>query len=67
VSATADEKLEAANWNLEQLLDGRGPEAVEQLLKRRQDRVASAGILLVPTLAACRLEGAGPGEHQPAA
>jgi len=38
VSATADEKLEAANWNLEPLLDGRGPEAVEQLLSEARDR-----------------------------
>jgi len=38
VSATADEKLEAANWNLEPLVDGRGPEAVEQLLTEARDR-----------------------------
>jgi len=38
VSATADEKLEAANWNLEPLVDGRGPEAVEQLLSEARDR-----------------------------
>ena len=35
MSATADEKLEAASWDLEPLVDGRGPEAVETCWARR--------------------------------
>src|SRR4051812_49378301 len=38
VSATTDEKLEAANWDLEPLVDGRGPEAVESLLTEARER-----------------------------
>jgi oligoendopeptidase F len=38
VSATADEKLEAASWDLEPLLENRGPEAVEQMLGEARDR-----------------------------
>src|SRR5689334_7982528 len=38
VSATADDKLEAANWNLEPLVDDRGPEAVEQMLTEARER-----------------------------
>src|SRR3954451_16352290 len=38
VSATADEKLEAASWNLEPLVENRGPEAVEQMLAEARDR-----------------------------
>jgi oligoendopeptidase F len=38
VSATVDEKLEAANWNLEPLVEDRGPEAVEQMLIEARDR-----------------------------
>jgi hypothetical protein len=32
VSATVDEQLEAASWDLEPLVERRGPEAVEELL-----------------------------------
>jgi oligoendopeptidase F len=38
VSATADQKLEAASWDLEPLLENRGPEAVEQMLGEARDR-----------------------------
>ena len=38
VSATADEKLEAASWDLEPLVENRGPEAVEQMLAEARDR-----------------------------
>ena len=38
VSATTDEKLEAANWNLEPLVDDRGPEAVEAMLNESRER-----------------------------
>ncbi len=38
VSATTDEKLEAASWELEPLVDGRGPEAVETMLGEARDR-----------------------------
>jgi oligoendopeptidase F len=38
VGATVDEQLEAANWDLEPLVDGRGPEAVEELLNEARDR-----------------------------
>src|SRR3954447_21705249 len=38
VSATVDEKLEAANWDLDPLVDNRGPEAVEQMLAEARDR-----------------------------
>jgi len=38
VSATADEKLEAANWDLDPLVDGQGPEAVERMLGETRDR-----------------------------
>ncbi len=38
MSATADEKLEAANWDLEPLVENRGPEAVEQMLAEARDR-----------------------------
>ena len=38
VSATTDEQLEAASWNLEPLVDGRGPEAVEAMLGEARDR-----------------------------
>ena len=38
MSATADEKLEAASWDLEPLLENRGPEAVEQMLGEARDR-----------------------------
>jgi oligoendopeptidase F len=38
VSATVDEKLEAANWDLEPLVENRGPEAVEQMLAEARDR-----------------------------
>jgi oligoendopeptidase F len=45
VSATVDEKLEAANWDLGPLVDGRGPDAVEELLveaRERAERFAEA-------------------------
>jgi oligoendopeptidase F len=38
VSTTTDEKLEAANWDLEPLVEGRGPEAVEPMLTESHDR-----------------------------
>jgi len=38
VSATADEKLEAANWDLEPLVENRGPEAVEAMLTEARER-----------------------------
>jgi oligoendopeptidase F len=38
VSATVDEKLEAAGWDLEPLVENRGPEAVEQMLAEARDR-----------------------------
>ena len=38
VSATTDEKLEAANWDLEPLVDGGGPESVETMLGEARDR-----------------------------
>ena len=38
VSATVDEQLEAASWDLEPLVDGGGPEAVEALLSEARDR-----------------------------
>jgi oligoendopeptidase F len=38
VSATVDEKLEAASWNLEPLVEGRGPEAVETMLSEARER-----------------------------
>jgi oligoendopeptidase F len=38
VSAIADEQLEAANWDLEPLVDNRGPEAVEAMLQDARDR-----------------------------
>jgi oligoendopeptidase F len=38
VSATVDEKLEAANWDLEPLVEGRGPDAVVELLTEARDR-----------------------------
>src|SRR5919108_5540980 len=41
VSATADEKLEAANWDLEPLLDSREPEAVEEILSEARERAAA--------------------------
>jgi oligoendopeptidase F len=41
VSATVDEKLEAANWDLEPLVESRGPEAVEQMLTDARERAES--------------------------
>jgi oligoendopeptidase F len=38
VSTTTDEKLEAANWDLEPLVENRGPEAVETMLVEARDR-----------------------------
>jgi oligoendopeptidase F len=38
VSATVDEKLEAATWDLEPLVEGKGPEAVEAMLVEARDR-----------------------------
>ena len=38
MSATADEKLEAASWDLEPLVENRGPEAVEAMLTEARDR-----------------------------
>jgi len=38
VSATVDEQLEAANWDLEPLVEDRGPEAVEQMLTEARER-----------------------------
>jgi oligoendopeptidase F len=38
VSAITDEKLEAASWDLEPLVDGRGPEAVEAMLTEARER-----------------------------
>ena len=33
-----DEQLEAASWNLEPLVDGGGPEAVETMLNEARER-----------------------------
>ena len=38
VSATADEQLEAASWDLEPLVERRGPEAVEEMLTEARER-----------------------------
>jgi oligoendopeptidase F len=38
VSATTDEKLEAASWDLDPLVEGRGPEAVEAILNEARER-----------------------------
>src|SRR5215211_3483273 len=38
VSATVDEQLEAASWDLEPLVERRGPEAVEELLTDARKR-----------------------------
>jgi oligoendopeptidase F len=38
VSATVDEQLEAANWDLEPLVENRGPEAVEAMLTEARER-----------------------------
>src|SRR3954453_7363608 len=38
VSATVDEKLEAANWDLDPLVDNRGAEAVETMLTEARER-----------------------------
>jgi oligoendopeptidase F len=38
VSATVDEKLEAANWDLEPLVENRGPAAVEAMLTEARER-----------------------------
>jgi oligoendopeptidase F len=44
VSAAADDKLEAANWDLEPLVEQRGPEAVETMLSEaREGAEAFAG------------------------
>jgi oligoendopeptidase F len=37
VSTTTDEKLAAANWDLEPLVGGRGPEGVEEILNEARD------------------------------
>ncbi|MGH2804938.1 MAG: M3 family metallopeptidase, partial [Thermoleophilaceae bacterium] len=41
MSATADPALEAASWNLEPLVDGRGRDAVEQLLDEARERAGA--------------------------
>ena len=38
VSATVDEKLEAANWDLEPLVENRGPAGVEAMLTEARER-----------------------------
>jgi oligoendopeptidase F len=38
VSATVDEQLEAASWNLDPLVNGGGPEAVEAMLNEARER-----------------------------
>jgi hypothetical protein len=38
VSTTTDEKLEAANWDLEPLVNGAGPDGVEAMLSEARDR-----------------------------
>jgi hypothetical protein len=38
VSATVDEQLEAASWDLEPLVERRGPEAVEEKLSEARAR-----------------------------
>ncbi len=38
MSTTTDEKLEAASWDLEPLVEGRGPEAVEAMLNEARER-----------------------------
>ena len=44
MSATADPALEAASWDLDPLVEGRGPEGVEELLNEARERaVAFAG------------------------
>jgi oligoendopeptidase F len=41
VSATVDEQLEAASWNLEPLVEGGGPEAVEAMLGEARERAGA--------------------------
>jgi oligoendopeptidase F len=41
VSVTVDEKLEAAHWDLDPLVENRGPEAVERMLTEAHDRAES--------------------------
>jgi oligoendopeptidase F len=41
VSATADPALEAAAWDLEPLVESRGPEGVERLLEEARERAAA--------------------------
>jgi oligoendopeptidase F len=41
VSATADPALESAAWDLEPLVESRGPEGVEQLLEEARERAAA--------------------------
>jgi oligoendopeptidase F len=43
VSATVDEKLEAANWDLEPLVENRGPEGVEAMLAEARERAEAFG------------------------
>jgi oligoendopeptidase F len=38
MSTTTDERLEAATWDLEPLVDGRGPEGVETMLAEARER-----------------------------
>jgi oligoendopeptidase F len=38
MSTTTDERLEAASWDLEPLVDGRGPEGVETMLAEARER-----------------------------
>ncbi|MET0512221.1 MAG: M3 family oligoendopeptidase [Thermoleophilaceae bacterium] len=40
MSATADPALQEATWNLDPLVDGRGPEGVEELLNEARERAA---------------------------
>jgi oligoendopeptidase F len=41
VSATADPALEAASWDIEPLVEGRGPEGVEELLAEARERAVA--------------------------
>jgi oligoendopeptidase F len=41
VSTTTDEKLEAASWDLEPLVDGRGGDGVQAMLAEARDRAAA--------------------------
>ena len=41
MSATVDQKLEAANWDLEPLVENRGPEGVQAMLNEARERAGA--------------------------